>query len=49
MYNSITDVIKDIRLVLLNCYKFYGTKSDYTIQSLKFEESLEKEISYLDE
>lgn len=43
-----TDAIKDIRLVFLNCYKFYGTKSDYTLKSLKLEELLEHKIAGLD-
>lgn len=44
-----TDVIKDIRQVLLNCYKFYGAKSDYTIKALTLEELLENKISCLNE
>lgn len=48
-YNSLTDAIKDIRLVFLNCYKFYGTRSDHTLKSLKLEELLEHKIDDLDE
>lgn len=44
-----TDVIKDIRLVFLNCYKFYGTKSDHTNKALTLEELLENKINHLDE
>jgi len=44
-----TDVIKDIRLVFLNCYSFYGAKSDHTIKSLQLEELLENKINCLDE
>ncbi|KAE9533474.1 hypothetical protein AGLY_009112 [Aphis glycines] len=47
-YSSITDAMKDIRTVFLNCYSFYGTKSIQTKTSLKIEELLEKKISYLD-
>lgn len=38
-----------MRLVFLNCYKFYGTKSDYTYKSLELEELLENQISCLNE
>ncbi|VVC30034.1 Bromodomain [Cinara cedri] len=48
-YSSITDAIKDIRLVFLNCYKFYGAKSDHTIKLLEIEEELEHQIGLLDE
>lgn len=48
-YSSMTDAIKDMRLVFLNCYKFYGTKSDYTLKSLKLEELFEHKIGDLDE
>lgn len=41
--------MKDIRLVFLNCYKYYGTHSDHTIKSLELEELLEDKISYLNE
>jgi len=41
--------MKDIREVFLNCYSFYGSKSDYTKKSLELEELLEEKISYLDE
>lgn len=44
-----TDAIKDIRLVFLNCYTFYGAKSDNTKKSLQLEELLEQKISCLDE
>jgi len=44
-----TDAIKDIRLVFLNCYTFYGALSDYTKKSLKLEELLEQRLSCLDE
>lgn len=48
-YCSVTDAIKDIRLVFLNCYKFYGTKSVNTLKSLELEELLEHKICNLDE
>ncbi|XP_022163146.1 uncharacterized protein LOC111028718 [Myzus persicae] len=48
-YCSITDVMKDIREVFLNCYSFYGTRSDHTKKSLELEELLEEKISHLDE
>lgn len=44
-----TDIMKDIRIVFLNCYTFYGAKNDNTIKSLELEELLEKKISLLDE
>ncbi|CAH1726664.1 unnamed protein product [Aphis gossypii] len=47
-YGSITDAIKDIRTVFLNCYSFYGTRSDHTKKSLEIEELLEEKISHLD-
>lgn len=43
-----TDAINDIRLTFLNCYTFYGTKSDHTLKTLQIEELLEKEITKLD-
>lgn len=48
-YSSMTDAIKDIRLVFLNCYKFYGTRSDHTLKSLKLEKLFERKIGDLDE
>ncbi|XP_029342052.1 uncharacterized protein KIAA2026-like [Acyrthosiphon pisum] len=48
-YCHITDAIKDIRTVFLNCYSFYGARSNHTKQSLELEELLEEKISYLDE
>ncbi|XP_025200122.1 uncharacterized protein LOC112598032 [Melanaphis sacchari] len=47
-YCSITDAIKDIRTVFLNCYSFYGVRSDHTKKSLEIEELLEEKISCLD-
>ncbi|XP_060853914.1 uncharacterized protein KIAA2026-like [Rhopalosiphum padi] len=47
-YCSITDAIKDIRTVFLNCYSFYGTRSDHTRKSLEIEELLEDKINGLD-
>lgn len=44
-----TDAIKDIRLVFLNCYTFYGIKSDFTKQSLQLEDLFEEKISCLNE
>lgn len=41
-YCSITDAIKDIRVVFLNCYSFYGVRSDHTKKSLELEELLEE-------
>ncbi|CAI6361144.1 unnamed protein product [Macrosiphum euphorbiae] len=47
-YYSITDAIKDIREVFLNCYSFYGARSNHTKKSLELEELLEEKISHLD-
>ncbi|XP_060861557.1 MATH and LRR domain-containing protein PFE0570w-like [Metopolophium dirhodum] len=47
-YCLITDAIKDIRTVFLNCYSFYGARSNHTKQSLELEKLLEEKISYLE-
>lgn len=41
--------MKDVREVFLNCYSFYGTRSNHTKKSLELEELLEEKISHLDE
>ncbi|XP_015368190.1 PREDICTED: uncharacterized protein KIAA2026-like [Diuraphis noxia] len=48
-YYSITDVMKDVREVFLNCYSFYGTRNHHTKKSLELEEFLEEKISHLDD
>jgi len=35
--------------VFLNCYSFYGARSDHTKKSLELEKQLEEKISHLDE
>ncbi|XP_050440947.1 uncharacterized protein LOC126845937 isoform X2 [Adelges cooleyi] len=48
-YESLADVVMDIRHVFLNCYKYFGCKNENTSKTLELEEILDKSISCLDE
>ena len=46
-YQSITEFIADVRLVLENCYRYNGMKHWVSKQALTFESNLQQKLSIL--
>ncbi|PSN29931.1 hypothetical protein C0J52_26838 [Blattella germanica] len=46
-YNAIPEFISDVRLLLLNCYRYFGPDDVHTKRALRIEEILEKRIASL--
>lgn len=46
-YAGITEVVRDIRLILENCYRFYGPQHHLTKKALRLETVLEQKLALL--
>jgi hypothetical protein len=46
-YSKISEFVKDVRCLLLNCYTYFGPHDVHTKRALKVERVLEKKISLL--
>ncbi|KAK8786364.1 hypothetical protein V5799_023863 [Amblyomma americanum] len=46
-YPGITEVVRDLRLILENCYRFYGPQHHLTKKALKLETVLEQKLALL--
>ncbi|KDR14894.1 hypothetical protein L798_11113 [Zootermopsis nevadensis] len=46
-YSKISEFVKDVRCLLLNCYTYFGPRHVHTKRALKVEHVLEKELSKL--
>ena len=48
-YTQLPEFVYDVRLLLLNCYRFFGPKAIQTKRALYVEELLEKRLALLSE
>jgi Transcription factor involved in chromatin remodeling, contains bromodomain len=48
-YNSLRDFVCDLRLLLLNTYRFFGPDAKETKQALRIEKLLEQKLALLSE
>lgn len=46
-YSGITEVVRDLRLILENCYRFFGPQHHLTKKALKLETVLEQKLALL--
>nr|XP_037288735.1 LOW QUALITY PROTEIN: uncharacterized protein LOC119181589 [Rhipicephalus microplus] len=46
-YAGITEVVRDVRLILENCYRFYGPQHHLTKKALRLETVLEQKLALL--
>jgi hypothetical protein len=46
-YNNISEFVKDVRCLLLNCYTYFGPHDIHTKRALKVEQILEQKIALL--
>ncbi|XP_064476786.1 uncharacterized protein LOC135390801 isoform X2 [Ornithodoros turicata] len=46
-YMSITEVVRDIRLILENCYRFFGPSHSFSKRAMKLETVLEQKLALL--
>lgn len=46
-YGSITEVVRDLRLILENCYRFFGPSHCFSKKALKLETVLEQKLALL--